>query len=155
MALNDWILSLHVLSAFALVGPMVVFWTLAVAGRGKTDPGERLALARIGELGGKIIGFGFVGTIVFGLWLSFSKDDYAPWNGWIAAAIVLWVIGGVAGSRSGSEFAGVQQRAEELKAAGQTAQPGEFRSRSGELMLAISSLAAFLILIDMIWKPGA
>jgi uncharacterized membrane protein len=155
VSLNDWILSLHVLSAFALIGPMTVFWTLAVAGRNKTDPDEHLGLARVGELAGRVIAIGVVGTLVFGLWLSFSKDDYAPWNGWIAAAIVLWVIGGVAGSRSGSEFARVRKRAEELQAAGQTAQPGEFHSRSGELMLAISSLAGLLILIDMVWKPGA
>jgi uncharacterized membrane protein len=155
VSLNDWILSLHLLSAFALVGSMVLFWTLVVASRNKTDPEERLALARVGDIGGRVIGIGFVGTIVFGLWLSFSKDDYAPWNGWIVAAIVLWVIGGATGGRAGGEYAGVQKRAEELKAAGQTAKPGEFRSRSGELMLGISSLAVVLLLIDMIWKPGA
>jgi uncharacterized membrane protein len=155
VSLNDWILSLHLLSAFALVGSLVLFWALLVAGRNKVDPAERLAYARVGDVGGRIIGIGFVGTIVFGLWLAFSKDDYAPWNGWIAAAIVLWVIGGATGGRAGAVFAGVQKHAEELKAAGQTAQPGEFRSRSGETMLAISSLAILLTLIDMIWKPGA
>ena len=155
MSVNDWVLSLHLLSAFALVGAMVLFWTLVVASRNKTDPAERVALGRVGDVGGRVIGIGFVGTIVFGLWLSFGKDDYAPWNGWIAAAIVLWVIGGATGGRAGAEYAGVQRRAEEMASAGQTAKPGEFRSRSGETMLAISSVAILLTLIDMIWKPGA
>ena len=155
MGLNDWILSLHLLSGFALVGAMVLFWTLVVASRNTTDPAQRVALGRVGDVGGIVIGFGFVGTIVFGLWLSFGKDDYAPWNGWIAAAIVLWVIGGDTGGRAGRRYGDVQKRAEEMAAAGQVAQPGEFRSRSGEVMLAISSVAILLTLIDMIWKPGA
>ena len=36
MDLNDWILALHLLSAFALVGAMVLFWILVVALR-RTD----------------------------------------------------------------------------------------------------------------------
>ena len=155
MSLNDWILSLHVLSAFALVAPMVLFWVLVAQGRNTTDPDERIAYGRIGDIGGRIIGVGFAGTIVFGLWLSFSKDGYDPWDGWIAAAIVLWVIAGATGGRAGAEYQKVVDRARELKASGQSAQPGEFRSSSGQLMLTISSLAILLLLIDMIWKPGA
>ena len=98
---------------------------------------------------------GFFGTIGFGLWLSFSKDDYALWDGWIVAAIILWVIAGATGGRAGAEYQKVLERAQELKSSGQAAQPGEFRSSTGELMLAISTLATLLLLIDMIWKPGA
>ena len=57
--------------------------------------------------------------------------------------------------RTGAEYQKVLERAQELKSSGQAAQPGEFRSSSGERMLAISSLAILLLLIDMIWKPGA
>ena len=42
MDLNDWILSLHVLSAFALVGAMVIFWIMIVALWG-TDSTSRVA----------------------------------------------------------------------------------------------------------------
>jgi hypothetical protein len=49
----------------------------------------------------------------------------------------------------------IQDQARELKSSGQAAEPGAFRSSSGELMLAISSLAILLLIIDMIWKPGA
>ena len=55
----------------------------------------------------------------------------------------------------GAEYQKKLERAQELKVSGQAAQPGEFRSSSGELMLAISSLATLLLPIDMIWKPGA
>lgn len=155
MSLNDWILSLHVLSAFALVASIVLFWILVVASRSRTDVDQRIAFGRITRVGAGVIGVGFVGTLVFGLWLSFTKDDYAPWNGWIIAAIILWVIAGDTGGRAGTAYQKVLERAQELKSSGQAAQPGEFRSSTGELMLAISSLATLLLLVDMIWKPGA
>jgi heme A synthase len=155
VSLNDWILALHVLSAFALVASMVLFWILVVASRTLTDVDQRIAFGRLGDIGGRVIGVGFAGTIIFGLWLSFSKDGYDPWDGWIAAGIILWVIAGATGGRAGAEYANVLTRAQELKSSGRSAQPGEFRSSSGELMLAISSLAVLLLLLDMIWKPGA
>lgn len=154
MNLTDWILSFHLLSAFALVASMVLFWALVVASRTLTDVDARIAYGRVGDLGGKVIGVGFAGTIIFGIWLAFAKDSYAIWDGWIIAAIVLWVIGGAAGGRAGAEYQKILDRARELKTPGQTVQAGEFRSSSGELMLAISSLAILLTLIDMIWKPG-
>jgi hypothetical protein len=155
VSLNDWILSLHLLSAFALVGSMVLFWTLVVASRNLVDVDQRIAYGRIGDVGGRVIGIGFAGTIVFGIWLAFSVDSYAIWDGWIIAAIILWVIGAATGARAGAEYQKLLERARELKSSGQAVQAGEFRSSSGELMLAISSLALLLLLIDMIWKPGA
>lgn len=155
VSLNEWILSLHVLSAFALVASMVLFWVLVAASRTLADVDQRIAFGRIGDIGGRVIGFGFAGTIIFGLWLSFSKNGYDPWDGWVAVAVILWVIAGATGGRAGAEYQKALDRARELKSSGQGAQPGEFRSSSGELMLAISSLAILLLLIDMIWKPGA
>ena len=51
-------------------------------------------------------------------------------------------------------------KAEELQAAGQTGPERRARSRStgrrtALLMHALSSLVVLLILVDMIWKPGA
>jgi len=155
VGLNDWILSLHELSAFALVAALVLFWVLVVASRSMTDVALRISFGRMQDVGSRVIGVGFVGTIGFGLWLSFSKDDYVPWDGWIVAAIILWVIAGDTGGRAGAKYNKLLERAQELKLSGQEAQPGEFRSSSGELMLAISSLATLLLLIDMIFKPGA
>ena len=155
LALNDWILAFHLWSAFALVASMVLFWVLVVASRTLTDVDQRIAYGDIGGVGSKVIGVGFAGTIVFGIWLAFSKDGFAIWDGWIIAAIILWVIGAATGGRAGAEYQKTLERARELKASGQAAQPGDFRSSSGELMLAISSLAVVLIVIDMIWKPGA
>jgi hypothetical protein len=158
VTLNDWLLVFHLWSAFALVASMVLFWTLVVAARDCDSVEETIAYRGVGAFGGKVVGFGFAGTIVFGVWLAFNKDSYAIWDGWIIAAIVLWLVGGLTGSLAGKEYQKALTRAEELKSSGQQPQPGELRalnrSQMGLALLAVSSLATVLILIDMIWKPG-
>ena len=158
MTLTDWLLVFHLWSAFALVASMVLFWTLVVAARNCDSIEETIAYRSVGDLGGKVVGVGLIGTIVFGVWLAFNKDSYAIWDGWIIAAIVLWVIGAATGGRAGAEYQKALTRAEELQTSGQPAPPGELRAlnrtQTGLILLLISSLATLLILIDMIWKPG-
>jgi hypothetical protein len=159
VTLNDWLLVFHLWSAFALVASMVLFWTLVVAARDCDSVEETIAYRGVGSLGGKVVAVGGIGTIVFGIWLAFNKDSYAIWDGWIIAAIVLWAIGMATGGRAGAEYGKALTRAEELKSSGEQPRPGELRalnrSQTGLILLAISSLAIVLILIDMIWKPGA
>ena len=99
MSLDDWILALHVLSAFALVAAMVVFWVI-LAGRHADPEGARLApVARIATVG---VAVGSLGTLVFGVWLALSVGGYDLWDGWILAALVLWVVGVGTGERGGA-----------------------------------------------------
>ena len=105
-----------------------------------------------------INGIGAVGTLVFGVWLALSLDGYEIWDGWIIAAIVLWAVSGAAGGRAGREYGQVAERAGELAAAGDAPDSGlaaAMRNLRATALLAVSSVAALLILIDMIWKPGA
>ena len=100
MSLDDWILALHVLSAFALVAAMVVFWVMVAVPRtvARDDP----RLGAVAQVAGASIGIGSLGTIVFGTWLALSVGGYDLWDGWILAAYGLWVIGvgtGPAGGR--------------------------------------------------------
>jgi uncharacterized membrane protein len=135
VSLDDWIKALHLLSALALVGAMVVLWFGYLALRADTDGSG--ALARFFVVGTVAIQIGIAGTLVFGIWLSISLDGYEPWDGWVIAAIVLWLIAAGTGGRAGTvsrERGGVQQAL---------------------VLHAVSSLAVLLILIDMIWKPGA
>ena len=75
------------------------------------------------------------------------------------AAIVLWAIGSETGRRTDPEYGRALTRAKELVAAGETGPSAELaalcRPRIGFLLHVISSAAALLILLDMIWKPGA
>ena len=159
MRFDDWILALHVLSAFSLVAGLVVFWALIVVGRRIDTPGDTLALSPVAKVGSATVGVGMVGTIVFGVWLALSVGNYDIWDGWIIAAIVLWFIGSGIGRQTGKEFLAAPMKAVELQSAGQTGPNEELlalnRTSRGVLFQALTSLVVLLILIDMIWKPGA
>jgi uncharacterized membrane protein len=156
--LNDWILSFHLLSAFAYVAGMVLFWVLIVAVRKADTPAATIEMQPIVKVGTIATGAGAGGTILFGIWLAFSVDSYAIWDFWIIAAIVLWAIAGGVGGRTGSAYMQGMNKAKELDSAGQTGPSGELlalnRTQQGLVLHSVGSLALFLILIDMIWKPG-
>jgi hypothetical protein len=135
VSLDDWIKALHVLSAFALVGALTVLWVGYLVLRSEGGAGE--ALGRLFKLGSIAIGVGMSGTLVFGIWLSISLDGYDPWDGWVIAAFVLWLVAGGLGDRAGRL----------------SQQPG--RAQQALVLHAVTTLAVVLTLIDMIWKPGA
>src|SRR4029450_4263340 len=90
---------LHVLSAFAYVAGMVLFWILIVAVRRTDLPDGTIRMAPVVKVGNASVGTGAGGTILLGIWLAFSVGGYNIWDGWIIAAIILWIIGVVLGHR--------------------------------------------------------
>jgi hypothetical protein len=159
VSFNQWMLALHVLSAFALITGMILFWVLIVAGRRIDTPADTLRLGPVARVGNATIAIGLVGTIVLGIYLAFALDGYAIWDGWILAAIVLWFIAAAVGRRTGVEYMQGPKKAIELQEAGQTGPNAELlalnRTSRGVLLHTVTSLLALLIIIDMIWKPGA
>ena len=159
MGLDDWILALHVLSAFAYAAGVVLFWVLIVAVRKTDTPDGTMRMQPVARVGTASVGIGGVGTIVLGIWLAFSVGGYDIWDGWIIAAIVLWAIAGALGGRTGAEYTAGRRKAEELQAAGQSGPSAELlainRTQRGLVLHAIVTVVLILILVDMIWKPGA
>jgi hypothetical protein len=136
--LNDWLLFLHVLSAFVGVAALVVLWGL-VAGTREPDPAiDGATASSLGKWAGIGVGVGLMGALVFGVWLAIDIDGYELWDGWILASLVLWGLGGWAGGRAGKE-----------------AERGPEGRPSWIRFQAINSVAFLLILVLMIWKPGA
>jgi uncharacterized membrane protein len=123
----DWLLFLHLIGAFALVGSVVTFSMLFVSG-------ERAAGPQLVFLGRRLFEVGGLLTLVFGIWL--ALDDYSITDGWIIAALVLWFIGGGTGSRVGELY-----------------NTGE--ARRARQPLAVWTVATLAILFVMIFKPGA
>jgi hypothetical protein len=158
LSLNDWILSFHLLSAFAYVAGMVLFWVLIVAVRRADTPAATIEMEPVVKVGTIATGVGAGGTILFGIWLAFSVDSYAIWDFWIIAAIVLWAIAGGLGGRTGKAYMQGMNKARELEKAGQSGSNAELlalnQTQNGLLLHSLASLALLLILIDMIWKPG-
>jgi len=137
---DDWMLALHVLSAFSLVAGLVLFWALIVVGRRIDTPQATLSLGPVARVGTATVGVGMVGTIVFGLWLAFSVRNYDIWDAWIIIAIVLWFVGSGAGGRLG---AAVRDGTPVQAVAG------------SRRMVAVMAVATLLLLLDMIFKPWA
>ncbi len=159
MSFDQWMLAFHVLSAFSLIAGMILFWILIVAGRRIDTPGDTLRLGPVAKVGNATIGIGLGGTILFGIYLAFALDGYAIWDGWIIAALVLWAVATGLGRQTGEEYLQAPRKAMELEKAGQMGPNAELlalnRTSRGVLFHALTSLVALLIIIDMIWKPGA
>lgn len=159
MSFVDWALAVHVLSAFAYVAGLVLFWVLIVAVRRVDTPEETLRMEPIVKVGNVAVGLGAVGTIVIGIYLAFAVDSYAIWDGWIIAALVLWAVAGALGQRTGVAYMQGMNKAKELDAAGKTGPDQELlalnRTQTGLILQTLGSLAVLLILVDMIFKPGS
>jgi hypothetical protein len=159
VSFDDWILALHVLSAFAFVAGVVLFWVLVVAVRRTDTPDGTIRMEPIVKVGNAAVGIGAGGTIIFGIWLAFSVGGYDIWDPWIIAAIVLWAVTGALGQRTGVAYMEGMNKAKELGAAGQSGPSAELlainRTTRGLYLHTTTSVVLLLILIIMIWKPGA
>jgi uncharacterized membrane protein len=134
----EWLLFLHVLSAFALVASLVIFTTLLATAR-DSRPSPLLGIS---WLGSRLWDVGVLGTLVFGVWMATDIDNYDLLDGWILAALVLWVIAAGAGARVGLAYRALRDEGAELAVVVRTQQ-------------LVMIVAATLLLVDMIFKPGA
>jgi hypothetical protein len=160
MSLYDWLLFLHILAAFALVAALVVFWVIGIAARNVDRPSESLRYFRVARPANVLVIAGTMGTLVFGIWLAIERDEYQVWDGWILAALVLWAIVTETGRRGGIPYTEARKLAVRLAAEGRgEEQSPELRAklqdRNGMILNGLSTLAVLLLLVDMIYKPGA
>ena len=82
-------------------------------------PSDVARMFRLTRVGDALIAVGMIGTIVFGIWLAF--DEYEIWDGWIIAALVLWLFAAAVGGRVGKIYNGARDRANALVAEGSDA----------------------------------
>jgi hypothetical protein len=159
MSFEDWIFALHLLMAATLVGSLVMSWIVVVALRGVDTPGDTLSLNRVAMVATGATIVGLVGAISLGIWLAVLRIEFHPWDGWVIAAIVLWSIATVSLLRSFQEYAKPVHKARTLVASAQIGANAELsslnRTSTGLLLRSLASVAVVLIVVDMIWKPGA
>jgi hypothetical protein len=105
------------------------------------------------------VAFGPIVALVFGVWLAIYLDAYHVWDAWVLASIVLWAIAAETGRRTGTYYNGVRDRARELLEQGNDAPSTELAERlrgsQGVVLHLVSIVALLLILLLMIYKPGA
>lgn len=159
MSFEDWIFALHLLMAATLVGSLVMSWIVVVALYRVDAADATLSLNRVALVGTALTVVGLIGVIAFGIWLAILRDAFELWDGWVIAAILLWIIATLALVRSFAEYAKPVEKARALLASGETAASTELtalnRTVTGLGLRAVASAAIVLIVVDMIWKPGA
>ena len=74
-------------------------------------PSEAVRLFRIQRVGDVLVAVGSIGVLVFGIWLAIDVDGYEVWDGWVIAALVLWLVMGALGSRTGKLYNAARDRA--------------------------------------------
>jgi uncharacterized membrane protein len=155
----DWLLFLHVLAAFSLVAAEVLFTFLIVGGRNLSVPSDLVRLFRLSRVGDVLMNIGGIGVLVSGIWLAIDVDGYKLWDGWVLAALVLWVVFAEVGRRVGKVYYAARDRARVLLAENRNEPSPELsaimRSQTGLVLQAVSIVIVVLFLIDMIYKPGA
>jgi len=129
VSLYEWLLFGHLLAAFALVAGLVAYGALLLGGG---EPARRV----LGPPALALWNAGGIGVLAFGIALALEVDSYELWDGWILAAIVLWLVGSGAGGRLAR---GVREGA----------------PNGAQLLLAVMALATLALLVDMVFKPGA
>jgi hypothetical protein len=132
--MTETLLFLHVLAAFFLVAGVVIY-SAFVLGAPVNRPTR--------TTGEALWGIGGLGTLALGVWLALDIDGYEIWDGWIIAAIVLWLLATGAGSQVSRA---VQPRGDNSAVA---LPPAVVTAHWVRTLVVIALLAV------MIYKPGA
>ena len=152
----DWLLFLHVLGAFLVLGGAVLAGVFNFAALRRERPSEIVMLFKFARVGVASIGIGMALTLVLGLWLV-HHVGYGWGQTWIVLALVLWVVANALGGIGGSREKKTRELAERLAAEGD-APSAELTARLRDPMwLALSwgsGVVIIAILALMIWKPG-
>jgi hypothetical protein len=151
----DWTLALHVLAGFSIAAALVLYSTMVVAGRRAETLERTHVIFRLAPAGTPLMAAGMILTLVLGIVLAIDADAFEVWDPWVLAAIVLWALFGEIGRRTGVYYTETQKLAE----SGDPGVEGEvlarLRAPDGARLHAAGLVVFLLLLLDMIFKPGA
>ena len=157
MDLYQWLLALHVTGAFLLLGGGAMAASLNIAALRRDRPSDIVLLFGLVRVAVASIIVGSLLALVFGLWLV-HEAGYGYGDGWVVAALVLFVLGNALGGIGGRRDERTAAYARRLAEAGD-APSAELRARVRDpISLALSygsGLILVAILALMVWKPGA
>ena len=155
MSFYDWMLALHLIAAFAIAAALVLYSVLVFAGRRMTTLEETRTLFRVAPVATPLIAGGSVLALILGVILAVDSPDYHPWDGWVIAAYVLWAAMGGVGGQTGKYYTETQKVAEGSTPDAERVVIERLQASRGAL-LHYATLAIFvLLLLDMLFKPGA
>jgi len=153
----QWLLMLHVASAFCFVGGSVAAGILNGLALRAGRPSEAAALLRLIRRVLPLIFAGVAGTLVFGIWL-WHEQGYSIGAAWIWVSLVLWAVANALGGLGGRLQEHARELAERLAAEGDAPSPelsAALRDPAGLWMSYGAGVATLAILVLMIWRPGS
>ena len=157
MSEHDWLLLIHVGGAFCVLAGAPLAVVLNQAALRRVRPSEVALLLGLVRVAVVLIAAGMLVTLALGIWLV-DETAYAVDDGWVVAALALWLAAAVLGAVGGRRDRRTRRLAEGL-AAGADEPSAELQARLRDpLSLALSygsGAAVLAILVLMIWKPGA
>jgi len=148
-------LALHLLSAFAVAAALVLYSVLLVSGRRSRSLEHARLLFRIAPVATPLIAAGTVLVMIFGVILAIDSDQFEIWDGWVIAGIVLWGLLGAVGRRTGAYHASVQELAARGGGVSENEGVARLRAPTGAVLHVTTLVVFVLILLDMLFKPGA
>jgi hypothetical protein len=129
----DFLLFVHVLAAFFLAAGAVIYTAFVLGGPVNRE--TRLVAEILWGVGG-------LGVLAFGVWLALNRPEYELWDGWIIAALVLWVL---------TMGSGAQVSRSVQPAGDDSAVAIDRRAAFAHWMRIVYVVA---LLVVMVWKPG-
>jgi hypothetical protein len=146
----DWLLALHLLAAFALAAALTLFVVMVFVSRRLQTLEQARVLFRLAPVGAILITTGSLVVL-----LSFDGDGLHIYDGWIIAAILLWLALGGVGQRTGAYYSDIEKRAKSSEPGTEADVLARLRAPIG-MTLNLATCGVFvLLLLDMIFKPGA
>jgi hypothetical protein len=128
------LLFFHVLAAFFLAAAALIYSSFVLG-----SPVNRMTRL-IAEI---LWGVGGLGTLVFGVWLAFNRSEYEIYDGWVIAALVLWILATGSGAQASR---GVQPAGDDSAVA---------IDRRTAIAHWMRIFWFTVLLVVMVWKPGA
>ncbi|HUQ21966.1 MAG TPA: hypothetical protein VM049_03035 [Gaiellaceae bacterium] len=155
MDFYDWALAFHLLAAFSVAAALVLYSVLVLVGRRMDTLEQTRTLFRVAPVGGPLIGAGMVVALVLGVVLAIDADAFEIWDPWVIAAIVLWAVFAELGRRTGAYYTETQKLAESGDGGAESEVLARLRAPTGARLHAANVAVFVLLLLDMIFKPGA
>jgi uncharacterized membrane protein len=142
----DWLLFLHLLGALAVAAALLFFTAVVVGTLRSETTADAAAYLRLTRAGGRLFDVGGALLLAFGIWLTLEAD-YAFTDGWIIAALALFVVASFAGTRTRDRCLAAQREGVDARAF--------LRERRVAFLYALTVVSVVALLADMIFKPGA
>jgi uncharacterized membrane protein len=154
---HDWLLLIHVAGAFCVLAGALFAVVLNRAAQRRDRPSEIALLLGLIRVAVVLIVVGMAVALALGLWL-LADTRYDLGDGWVGAALALWVAALVLGGIGGRRDRQTRELAERRAADGDEASAelhSRLRDPVSQALSYASGLAVVAILVLMIWKPGS